>query len=215
MPEEMDPVGQLGTLIVQQLEREGETDLLARWMAFHVANLMKRADQGGEGVELARAACREAILALWQHRAALPGRTDPLVDVAKVIGTLHRLNSPSADWLTTRMETQAASGGVELWLQRARNLKTAHGVLLRAIATVAIQAATTDETKALLNKAQDRLQDPAVRAAALVLGWVDNREREEPELAHLVEQATRSIRDIADALLSVLPGNPPNDTKEG
>lgn len=67
----------LGEKIVASIGLERSNDILGRWLAHHIADLMTKADAAHASTQpdqaaLASRACREAILELWRHRSAWP-----------------------------------------------------------------------------------------------------------------------------------------------
>lgn len=86
---------ELGEALAKDLD---DQDLLSRWMAHHISDLITRArtTSGPDGDALQREAC-DTILKLWEHRAAAPLRSRPTHSMDVVIEALDRLESPQ-DW---------------------------------------------------------------------------------------------------------------------
>lgn len=83
----------LGRKLVDELGQEGRVDTLARWMAHYVAELIEAAENAPAGErDSARRGCFEVILALWDHRAALPDGRRPFEDVEPVLRALESLD---------------------------------------------------------------------------------------------------------------------------
>ena len=83
----------LGGKLVDELGREPRVDTLARWMAHYVAELLEAAvNAPARERDSARRACFEAILALWDHRAALPDGRRPFEDLEPVVRALESLD---------------------------------------------------------------------------------------------------------------------------
>ena len=83
----------LGRKLVDELGREPRVDTLARWMAHYVAELIDAAANApAREREVARRVCFEAILALWDHRAALPDGRRPFEDLEPVVRALESLD---------------------------------------------------------------------------------------------------------------------------
>lgn len=86
----------LGGKLVDELGREPRVDTLARWMAHYIAELMDAAANApARERDSARRACFEAILALWDHRAALPDGRRPFEDLEPVMRALQSLDPAS------------------------------------------------------------------------------------------------------------------------
>jgi hypothetical protein len=84
----------LGRKLVAELDSEKSCDTLSRWMAHHIADLIRAAEKSRS--RRAERACREAIYELWSHRAELPNGRRPFQDVEPVVRALESLD-PSAD----------------------------------------------------------------------------------------------------------------------
>ena len=86
----------LGRKLVDELSREPRVDTLARWMAHYVAELIEAAANApARQGDSARRACFEAILALWDHRAALPDGRRPFEDLEAVVRALESVDPAS------------------------------------------------------------------------------------------------------------------------
>lgn len=87
----------LGRVIVRQLELAQPGDVLARWMAHHLAELIKTAESSeGAAKQDAEDRAVDLILKLWTNRRVLPVPADPLSGYRDAIRILSRLQ-PSAD----------------------------------------------------------------------------------------------------------------------
>jgi len=88
---------ELGRTIVRQLKLEQTGDVLAKWMAHHLAELIKTAEIG-DATEKRDAEDRavELTLKLWSRRRDLPKPADPLSEYRDAIKVLGRM-LPSAD----------------------------------------------------------------------------------------------------------------------
>jgi len=89
---------ELGRAIVRELEIDARGEVLSRWMAHHVAELIEKAEIS-EGVEKDEAEKRavELILKLWVNRRALPTPADPMsgyADAIKVLGAMLPTSNP-------------------------------------------------------------------------------------------------------------------------
>lgn len=88
---------ELGRAIVHQLEIDTRGELLSRWMAHHLAELIQVAEcSEGAAKQIAEERAVELILKLWTNRRALPESVDPLSGYLAAIKVL-RAMLPSAD----------------------------------------------------------------------------------------------------------------------
>ena len=87
----------LGRHLVRELNLEDGVDTLGRWMAHHIAELLAAAENEKTAArqERARRRAEEAILRVWEHRAAMPGNAFPLRPYRDVIAVLERLRPGS------------------------------------------------------------------------------------------------------------------------
>lgn len=88
----------LGRQIAEELD---DSDVLGRWMAHHISDLITRAEaaEGDTDAEELRNAATKSILELWSHRAALATRGDkPLATYDPIFTALTRLSEPQEPW---------------------------------------------------------------------------------------------------------------------
>lgn len=113
----------LGRKLIEILNVE-ERDLLARWMAHDIAEKIKTAEEAsGAAAAKARAACADAILRLWSHRAILPNGKRPFEDLEPVLRTLEALDpEQSRDFYR---QFPAPTPGEDPWLTAARDVDRA------------------------------------------------------------------------------------------
>lgn len=90
---------ELGQIIVQQLKLQERGEVLTRWIAHHLAELIAEAAQavGPAKVEAEKRAV-DLILKLWLHRRALPEPVDPLGSLRPAIAVLERLMPDQNPW---------------------------------------------------------------------------------------------------------------------
>jgi hypothetical protein len=90
---------ELGQAIVRHLELDARGNVLERWLAHHLAELMlKAANATGREKEEAERQAVDVILKLWVHRRALPSPVDPLGGYREAIAVLGRLMPDGDPW---------------------------------------------------------------------------------------------------------------------
>lgn len=94
MTSESDPVFELGKSLADALD---PSDIVGRWMAHHLADLISRSEAHPADQELAREA-REVILKLWEHKAGGRFKTTPYQHVQPVLAALARLEPDPPPW---------------------------------------------------------------------------------------------------------------------
>lgn len=89
----------IGREIVRELELDSRGEVLERWLAHHLAELIADAD-GATGAEKAATEQRavDLILKLWTHRRALPDTVDPLGGFRDAIAVLGRMSPEANPW---------------------------------------------------------------------------------------------------------------------
>lgn len=100
---------ELGRYLVNELGFEGRGNTLGQWMAHYLAELIDRAETGSTE-EIRSSARRQAfdtILKIWEKRAALPGKANPLAaykDILKVLERMHPGRNPfvQSGWNTEK-----------------------------------------------------------------------------------------------------------------
>jgi hypothetical protein len=86
---------ELGEALAKDLD---DQDLLGRWMAHHISDLITRArTTSGPDSDTLKQEATDTILKLWEHRAAAPLRSRPTHSIDVVIKALARLENPQ-DW---------------------------------------------------------------------------------------------------------------------
>ena len=134
----------MGRKLVAELGLEPGTDTLARWMAHRVAELIARGEQADPHIaEEAQRECVETIIALWKHRASLPGHR-PLQSFEPIFRLLDALAKPVEPWYFRNDrpdEDEAAE-----WLSAAKAVDRAARDLIRYFVSNA--ASTASEVEA-------------------------------------------------------------------
>ena len=135
----------LGQGIVRQLELASRGEVLARWLAHHLAEVMAEADDSiGTSKEAAEARAVQLILKLWGWRRALPEPVDPLGGYREAIKVLGQLMPKADPWERYRLGTYDDS------LQKMFKIlstSVVHGLLLTKLSRT--RPITEEESKCL------------------------------------------------------------------
>jgi hypothetical protein len=89
-----DPL-ELGKLLVEAVTGEGSEDTLTAWMMHYIAELIAKAETETTST-LAEATKKETcdtILKLWEHRATLSGRANPMKEYETALRMLQKLSN--------------------------------------------------------------------------------------------------------------------------
>ncbi|MFJ8957536.1 hypothetical protein ACIRO1_46355 [Streptomyces sp. NPDC102381] len=157
---------ELGKEIADSLS---ESDVIGRWMAHHISDLITQAENatGADANDIRREAAT-AILALWNHRAALPSPTQPLAAFEPVFRALERLSESQDPWSFYRMfppgHEPSEGDMIEAPLLRAAlSLEGTVRTVAREIVSLAAQQAAGTEAKWL--ELSEHLEEDEERAA--------------------------------------------------
>ena len=129
---------ELGKRIVQELELEQSSDILGRWMAHHLAELIGLAEQGTPSEQAERQRqCRAAILEVWEHiNNSLPPAARPFRDLEAIVETIRSLNrSEYAYFYHTGAQELADNSQLpetaKSWLKLSRDIDYTARLLIR------------------------------------------------------------------------------------
>ncbi len=204
----------LGRILVRQLGLVRETDTLARWMAHHVAELIHDAETAqGDSAQGARLACQDAIIALWAHRAGLPGRASrsELLE-----GWTKLLRSQNASQFYPAMRSSQPTGQVqrsetETYLELALKLRTTVDPLIRAALHLAVQAADPAEVEEAKTIAEAQLEYKDDKLTRILIGWSEKRL---PESKEMKAEVRKFVDDFVKGAGNILDGLELLATKE-
>lgn len=146
MTSESDPVIGVGKSLADALDA---SDIVGRWMAHHLADLITRSEAQPADQELARET-REVILKLWEHKAGGRFTTRPFAYVQPVLAALARLEpdpQPWAHFRTLSAEELPPADDLAHYpvLEAACDMDREFGHLVRLAVTLAAQAALDRE----------------------------------------------------------------------
>lgn len=98
---------ELGKHLVEELGHADRGTTLSRWMAHHLASLMREAEvaKTERTRNASRKAAQKLILELWAQRASLPGSADPMARYQRAIATLDALSPNSLPWQRRSADT--------------------------------------------------------------------------------------------------------------
>lgn len=141
----------LGEQIVALFTDRDWADLLTRWMAQYVAELIDAAENSPaeERPEL-RKQCAEAITELWQSRAVWPHNTNPLKDFAPILATLEALHPENSrpfynQQFWTHVENKEVSEETKKWLELIQGIDHTSRILIDHALNAAVVGATANE----------------------------------------------------------------------
>lgn len=137
----------LGRALVKQLASEQDDDILSRWMAHYIAELIEAAETADiEDRPAQLAKCADAILGLWARRHELPDGKRPFEELEPILRALESLdltNDNPRYFRSTRMAADETEQNAETkeWLELINRLDYTAKILLRYCLTQAAQTA--------------------------------------------------------------------------
>ena len=146
MTGESDPVIQLGKSLADALD---SSDIVGRWMAHHLADLITRSEAQPADQELAKET-RGVILKLWEHKAGGRFTRTPFEYVQPVLAALARLEPDPPPWAhfrTFSAEELPPADNLARYpvLEAACDMDREFGQLVRLAVALAAQSALDRE----------------------------------------------------------------------
>ena len=200
-----------------------DDDLLSRWMAHHIADLITRAESAsGEATEAIRRETATVILELWAQRANL-GPHRPFASFEPVFKALERLSAPQRPWHFYRLfGDDRAPGADDLvsvpLLGHALALEHVARHVVREIIQFAAQEALSREAKWLELAAHLPDEDDTRAARALLDLTREDEEETAPDttspdgptnaghrLVAALLAAEKDLREVRLALQDAFP----------
>ncbi len=199
----------LGKRLVAKLSEKDDDDLLSKWMAHHIAELVLSAEaaSGSPDASSTNQACMDAILKLWAHRNLLPSGHRPFEAAEAALNTLIKLdpNTPESFYFRVRDgRSEAGSSDEVQWLQFAEAMDQAARKLIRYCLGNAVESSqgNLDEW---LETAQAIAVEPPSFDIQLVSRLTENAAESDLEkLAREKRKDAIALRDQLDALMTTL-----------
>jgi hypothetical protein len=188
-------------------------------MAHYVAEQIAAAESAGEsGREAKEQAAAESILALWQHRAGLPGDR-PMYAFARVFQALDRLAEPQGPWRFYRPFPDGAEPSPEevtsgAFLSLALDVEASAREIVLALIAEAAGAALYREAQWVRlgeNLAEDE-ELHAVRSLRRLMRQLSEEGADNPNVPEPLErvqaQITRTIEQLTDVRNAIAEAHP-------
>jgi len=186
MTSDPDAVLKLGRDLADALDR---SDIVGRWLAHHLADLITRCGAAPEDEELG-STTRDVILTLWQHKSGGRFRREPYGYVRPVLKVLERLEPDPEPWAFYRTFSDSN--------KPPANELSAYPLLLAACDVDREAAQLIRLAVAVASKDAISREEPWVIAGAALA------KSEEDRVVQLLDQYTRRIRlEAVDAQTSV------------
>lgn len=162
----------LGKKLVEELSLEPGVDTLGRWMAHYVAELIDAAESEAD-LSLrnqARDKCCEAIIKLWDHRAALPRGSRPLSNLDGVLEAIKNIRTKNNSWTALSSQDVKRIGGE--WMGFAKIVEDAGLRICRIAILIAIAEASFGKEKRWLNEHKEMLSKEETEIIEALDSWL-------------------------------------------
>lgn len=132
----------LGERLVEKLESDQHGDLLSKWMAHHIARLMKEAETASDSEKkTAERDCADAIMKLWSHRAFIWREDRPFQSFDPIFRTIERIADDNSYFYFQKQETNERNS----WLDLAEAVdRVARSIISFSLAVAAEQSSTKE-----------------------------------------------------------------------
>ena len=198
-----DNIIQLGKLLIDELGKEPDPDVLSGWIAHYIAELISKIEtELGEEKEKAQSACFDAIMRLWDHRYSEKVGFSGIRDFKAIFDTLEKLHpdNPQPIYFRPEETTEEESQEVAQLVNFATHLDRITRRLLLRVLNMAAQAASAENTKQLLETASSISIPKDLQSIQLILN--DGHEKEGAKLSEL-DCCLREIEAFAEMAISL------------
>jgi hypothetical protein len=192
---------ELGNRLVRDLGIDDSSDVLGRWMAHYLAELIEAAKTASAEARPAKLEkCSEAILNLWKHRHELPNGKRPFEGVEAILRALESLDPEN--------ETPRYYGGLrsahvseneteaQKWLRLADGFDYSARILIRYCLSQAAQSAV-DKTNEWVALAEDAgLADLDIPIIRVIMTESDLLDKPEEALRKILEDRLKRLESF-------------------
>jgi hypothetical protein len=141
---------ELGGELVASLQNSAPHDLLAHWMARHLAELLAR-ERKASGADKKRLSdeCADLILKLWEHRNALPDGARPLQAFEPIFQVLQNLASGQSRHAYMRVSLPPVKVPTEIQplISLAAKIDQAADTMIRYVIARAVERIPADDKR--------------------------------------------------------------------
>ena len=156
---------ELGKALVKELEIEPGNDILSRWLAHYIAELiikLENAEEERKGQLQQR--CFETILTLWQNRASFRNGHRPFENFEPILRTLDALDPENRSsfyrfWNQRELDDSEFPDDVKHWTDLAVGLDNAARIWIKFALEQATQYALDEKSSSWLSKSAGLVQD--------------------------------------------------------
>lgn len=193
----------LGKLLIQELAADDHPDVLSGWITHYIAELLAKIEtETGEAKEKAQATCFDAIIKLWEHRYSEKVGFSGVRDFKAIFETIEKLNpnSPKPIYFNSVKPEEEDSEEVAQLVNFAESLDRITRRLLKKVLNLAAQAASTENTKPLLDSAESISIPNDLRSIQLILQANDEEGKTEPSELETCLGEMEAFADLTKSL---------------
>ncbi|WP_156365977.1 hypothetical protein [Nocardiopsis sp. NRRL B-16309] len=193
MISDSDPVLRLGRHLADELDH---SDVVGRWMAHHLSDLITRCESEANDEELVTTT-REVVLKLWERKRGAHFRAEPFAYLRPVLEAIARLEPNPEPWAHYRPFTTDEPGVKELqaypMLRAVCDIDREVGKLVRLGVAVAAREATSREEPWVIAGVQiaDTEEDQAVRSLERLISLLTLQAGTDPRTSQERESPTQ------------------------
>jgi hypothetical protein len=188
---------ELGKHIVTELELKDRGEILDRWLAHHVAELIHDAEHSTDpkARREAQKTATDTILKIWDRRANLPGHANPLARYREILEVLSELRPDPTDWFARMGRNK---GGV------IGNLYRRFPKLLKALLLLTLPQSERDvpETNRIVRKFLKDHENRLLSSLEIRLQFVGDTSSPKPEKSAKLPDDYGELKKVADKLIS-------------
>jgi hypothetical protein len=181
--ENQDNAIQLGKLLIDELGKNRDPDILSGWISHYIAELISKIEsESGEAKQKAKATCFDAIMKLWDHRYSKTVGFSGIRNFEAIFDTLEKISpeNPRAIYFDSDEIEDEDSEEVAELVNFAQSLDRITRRLLRKVLNLAAQAASGENTNQLVEAAAAICIPNDLRSIQLILQYGDDDKEKEP-----------------------------------
>jgi hypothetical protein len=192
----------LGKALVREMEGEGSTDTIGRWMAHHLAELIEAAKvEVGSGKTDQTDKCRDAIINIWKYRSGQLRRRANFGRSASLASVLR-----TDPWARSDVQDPQAvePKDTENWILMTRQVSNSCDDLKRVLLALAARSVPETEKSALQDATDADLLDDEANSIANLIKWSNAEDRRGTNWTETVEKARSQLDDAIQKILDRL-----------
>ncbi len=192
----------LGKRIVQEIELNKHADILSRWMAHHMAELIIKAETADkEKKSRLEDQCRTVILTLWDHIDKLPPTSNPFHNLESFASALRALNLEQHPYYYAEVHDTIGTANIpesaKQWLNLSRQIDHSARMLIKTCILKATEEIWGNESELIeLAMAAEANELPIVTFVRLIDGEMKQLNEDNNEYWKSLQKHVEQLRDL-------------------